>query len=221
MWDNSLQEIVWFDWSNVNSQNLKKKKLAITFTDVWALVIFKMLRIILAAFLHRALIYVTVESAFIEKCDLTSTCRIHRLYMSIQLHVPSRRLESLRSSHSNNDLEGWHNALNRRDGGRVHKPFYLLIQQKEAVQVRLVSDENWEGSREESFAPFWPRSMIYGMSRHQMRQDSRSAVEVYIIHEEECFIRYPNTEKRVQKRRCRWVFSSTNVEASQSLSKHW
>ena len=101
---------------------------------------FKMLRIILAAFLHRALIYVTGESAFTEKCDLKSTCRIYRLYMSIQLHVPSRRLESLRSSHSNNDLEGWHNALNRRDGGRVHKPFYLLIQQKEAVQVRLVSD---------------------------------------------------------------------------------
>ncbi|XP_044164508.1 uncharacterized protein LOC114952152 isoform X2 [Acropora millepora] len=47
---------------------------------------------------------------------------------------------------TNNDLEGWHNALNRRAGGRVHIPFYLLIQQlhKEAmltaVQVRLVSD---------------------------------------------------------------------------------
>lgn len=47
---------------------------------------------------------------------------------------------------TNNDLEGWHNALNGRAGGRVHIPFYLLIQQlhKEAmltaVQVRLVSD---------------------------------------------------------------------------------
>ena len=47
---------------------------------------------------------------------------------------------------TNNDLEGWHNALNRGAGGRVHIPFYLLIQQlhKEAmltaVQVRLVSD---------------------------------------------------------------------------------
>ena len=27
---------------------------------------------------------------------------------------------------TNNDLEGWHNGLNRRAGGRVHIPFYIL-----------------------------------------------------------------------------------------------
>ena len=32
---------------------------------------------------------------------------------------------------TNNDLEGWHNALNRRAGGRVHIPFYLLIQRSQ------------------------------------------------------------------------------------------
>ena len=48
---------------------------------------------------------------------------------------------------TNNDIEGWHNALNKRAGGRVHIPFYLLIRQlhREAqlssLQVRLVSDE--------------------------------------------------------------------------------
>jgi len=47
---------------------------------------------------------------------------------------------------TNNDLEGWHHGLNRRAGGRVHIPFYLLIQHlhREAklsvLQVRLVSD---------------------------------------------------------------------------------
>ena len=45
-----------------------------------------------------------------------------------------------------NDLEGWHHGLNRRAGGRVHTPFYLLIQhlhreaKLSALQVRLVSD---------------------------------------------------------------------------------
>ena len=46
---------------------------------------------------------------------------------------------------SNNDIERWHNSLNRRAGGRVHLPFYLLIQllHRESsvctVQVRLVN----------------------------------------------------------------------------------
>ena len=48
---------------------------------------------------------------------------------------------------TNNDLEGWHNGLNRRAGGRVHLPFYVLIQHLHreaklvAVQIRLVSDK--------------------------------------------------------------------------------
>jgi len=48
--------------------------------------------------------------------------------------------------HTNNDLEGWHNGLNRHAGGRTHIPFYIFIQHlhKEAklfeIQVRLVSD---------------------------------------------------------------------------------
>ena len=47
---------------------------------------------------------------------------------------------------TNNDLEGWHNALNRRAKGRAQLPLYILIQllHKEAalvsLQIRLVSD---------------------------------------------------------------------------------
>ena len=46
---------------------------------------------------------------------------------------------------TNNDIEGWHHSLNRRAGGRVHLPFYLLIPllHRESsvctVQVRLVN----------------------------------------------------------------------------------
>lgn len=47
---------------------------------------------------------------------------------------------------TNNDLEGWHNALNRRAHGRSHLPFYMLVEllHQEArlskVQIKLVSD---------------------------------------------------------------------------------
>ncbi|XP_044169624.1 uncharacterized protein LOC114951799 [Acropora millepora] len=46
---------------------------------------------------------------------------------------------------TNNDIEGWHNSLDRRAGERVHLPFYLLIQllHRESsvctVQLRLVN----------------------------------------------------------------------------------
>ena len=47
---------------------------------------------------------------------------------------------------TNNDLEGWHNALKTRGKGRAQLPLYVLIQllHKEAalvsLQIRLVSD---------------------------------------------------------------------------------
>ncbi|KAK3745180.1 hypothetical protein QZH41_000202 [Actinostola sp. cb2023] len=45
---------------------------------------------------------------------------------------------------TNNDIEGWHNALNRRAGGRCHLPLYSLILNREAsltaINIRLVSE---------------------------------------------------------------------------------
>ena len=49
-------------------------------------------------------------------------------------------------SRTNNDLEGWHNALNHRAGGQCGLPLYLLIELLDreakltAVTIRLVSD---------------------------------------------------------------------------------
>ena len=48
---------------------------------------------------------------------------------------------------TNNDVEGWHNGLNRRAQGKVHLPFYFLIEflKKEAdfvhLQMRLVNEQ--------------------------------------------------------------------------------
>ena len=48
---------------------------------------------------------------------------------------------------TNNEIEGWHNALNRRANGQSGLPLYLLIEllEKEArltnITIRLVSDK--------------------------------------------------------------------------------
>ena len=48
---------------------------------------------------------------------------------------------------TNNDIEGWHNALNRRAGGKCRLEFYLLIEllHREArltsITIKLVSDK--------------------------------------------------------------------------------
>ena len=48
---------------------------------------------------------------------------------------------------TNNDIEGWHHALNSRAAGRWHMPFYLLIDllhreaKLYALQIRLVSEK--------------------------------------------------------------------------------
>ena len=50
------------------------------------------------------------------------------------------------STETNNDIEGWHNALNRRAQSRCSLPFYMLIDMlyTEAkltlVEIKLVSD---------------------------------------------------------------------------------
>ena len=52
-----------------------------------------------------------------------------------------------RSVRTNNDIEGWHNALNRRAAGRCQLPLYLLINllhreaSLTAMQIRLVSEK--------------------------------------------------------------------------------
>ncbi|KAJ8025972.1 hypothetical protein HOLleu_33686 [Holothuria leucospilota] len=59
---------------------------------------------------------------------------------------PSAWSVFMQSVRTNNDVEGWHNRLNRHANGRCQLPFYLLIDllHKEArltsIQVRLLYD---------------------------------------------------------------------------------
>ena len=63
-------------------------------------------------------------------------------------------LEAVRT---NNDLDGWHNELNRRAKGRSQLPLYILIQvlHREAtlvsMQIRLVSDKKLKRHQRSSY----------------------------------------------------------------------
>ena len=67
-------------------------------------------------------------------------------WITSQTFPPASWSMFMQAVRTNNDLEGWHNGLNRRAKGRSQLPLYVLIQllQKEAslvsLQIRLVSD---------------------------------------------------------------------------------
>ena len=67
-------------------------------------------------------------------------------WITSKIFPPTTWSVYLEAVRTNNDLEGWHNGLNRRAKGKSQLPLYVLIQllQKEAsffaLQVRLVSD---------------------------------------------------------------------------------
>ena len=62
-----------------------------------------------------------------------------------------------RAIRTNNDVEGWHNALNRRASGRGQLPLYLLRKflHKEtkltALQIRLVSERKLKRSQRHKY----------------------------------------------------------------------
>ena len=67
---------------------------------------------------------------------------------------------------TNNDIEGWHHALNRRAAGRWHMPFYLLIDllhreaKLSALQIRLVSEKKLKRTTD----PFKVRFLATGIT---------------------------------------------------------
>ena len=94
----------------------------------------------------------------------------------------------MQPTRTNNDINGWHNALNRRASGRSGLAFYVLIEllHQEArlveVQMRLVADRKLTRiqkkikyrelqaklhfpSRREDRGSCWSRSKLYGPTR--------------------------------------------------------
>ena len=52
---------------------------------------------------------------------------IRRQWIESEVFTPRNWCVYKKPVHTNNNLEGWHNALNRRAGGQCGLPLYLLI----------------------------------------------------------------------------------------------
>ncbi len=70
---------------------------------------------------------------------------IQKQWIESEIFPPANWSVYQQAIRTNNDLEGWHNALNRRAGGRSNLPFYQIVEilEKEArltaVNIKLVS----------------------------------------------------------------------------------
>ena len=78
------------------------------------------------------------------------------------------------SVRTNNDIEGWHHALNRRAAGRCGLPFYLLVSllNNEArlvsLQIRLVSERKLKRIQKAAYRHYKAGSLSCG--RHLTRE---------------------------------------------------
>ena len=84
---------------------------------------------------------------------------------------------------TNNDLEGWHNALNRRAKGKTHLPLYCLIQllNKEAslvaLQVRLVSDQKLRRHQRVTYKKMQKKLFCLWNEYHNGERNSKQLLE--------------------------------------------
>ena len=80
----------------------------------------------------------------------------------------------------NNNLEGWHNGLNRRAKGKSQLPLYLLIQllHKESSLVSFKSDlcprEDYEDIKERLTRTCRRGCLVYGMNTKHDRKTQNS-----------------------------------------------
>ncbi|XP_078658343.1 uncharacterized protein LOC144903799 [Branchiostoma floridae x Branchiostoma belcheri] len=101
---------------------------------------------------------------------LRFTAYVDKRWVKSTFHPPQSWTVFKKAVRTNNDVEGWHNALNKRATDKCHLPFYLLVPQlkKEAalveLNIRLVRDQKLsrtqrKGSREaqEKIFRLWQR----------------------------------------------------------------
>ena len=74
----------------------------------------------------------------------------------------------------NNDIDGWHNALNRRAGGQRRLPLYSLIELLHR-EVRLVSENKLQANATETVQrPYKPGSLTSGSNTTTARRPPSS-----------------------------------------------
>lgn len=72
---------------------------------------------------------------------------VNSMWITSSTWPPSSWCVFGQSVRTNNDVEGWHNGLNRRAQGRSNLPFYMMLQllhgeaKLASLQIRLVSEK--------------------------------------------------------------------------------
>ena len=80
---------------------------------------------------------------------------------------PSSWSVFMKAVRTNNDVEGWHNSLNRRASGRCQMAFYLLINllhseaRLTALHVRLVSEQKLKRIQRKKYRKLQARVFTY------------------------------------------------------------
>jgi len=86
---------------------------------------------------------------------------------------------------TNNDIEGWHHALNRRAAGGWHMPFYLLIDllhreaRLSALQIRLVSEMKLKRIQRKNYRSFQSKIFDHWHNYLENRTSAQQLLRAY------------------------------------------
>ena len=105
---------------------------------------------------------------------------IRRQWIESTVFLPRNWSVYQQAIRTNNDIEGWHNALNSRASGQSGLPLYLLIELLDrearltAITTRLVSEKKLSGSSESSIGTCRRGSPTAGRSMRGKRRPPHS-----------------------------------------------
>ena len=111
----------------------------------------------------------------------TFTAYIEKTRITGDTFPPTTWSVYMHAVRTNNDLEGWHNALNRRAKGKAQLLLYVFIQllHKEAslvaIQIRLVSDKRLRRHQRKTYKKL--KTRLFKL-RHQYENKERNSKQL-------------------------------------------
>ena len=111
------------------------------------------------------------------------TSYVDNNWITSQTFPPATWSVYMQAVRTNNDLEGWHNGLNRRAKGKSQLPLYVLIQllHKEAslvsLQIRLVSEKKLRRHQRTTYKKMQKRLFSLWKQYEEGQKNSKELLE--------------------------------------------
>ena len=111
----------------------------------------------------------------------TFTAYIEKTWITGDTFPPTTWSVYMQAKQTNNDLEGWHNDLNRRAKGKAQLPLYVLIQLLHkkaslvAIQIQLVSGKRLQRHQRKTYKKLQTRLFKLW---HQYENDERNSKQL-------------------------------------------